>query len=411
MSIPFFSIDLNLKEKFIFYFSLFNIFSKKIHLEDHLKNQYPNRYINLLPSGRLGFYLSLLYLFKEGDEVIFSSMSFPLYIKIAIQLKLKVKLIDVNSHDCNINTSILEKTITNKTKGVVITHLFGNICNNKEIEKILEKRKIHLIEDCAQSYGSLYQGKLVGNLGTISIFSTSLLKTPTTLSGGFTVSRDPNFKFFVDKWVDDNLSKNPQKIFSIYVKSLIFILNSRPLIYSILTDKTFKFIQQFNPRTYRKILYSGMAVNNSHFDPKERPKLLNYQFSTGLSQFLRDQSMKKRRIDNAIYIFEKIKHLEFISFLTPDKDSISNMQYFVILVNKDYNVFFNELFKRGIHAMEENVWNCLDYNLDIENKLDSFDQAKQINKRLIRIQNNSFLKKKHLDKIIKGIIEAHEHII
>ena len=87
------------------------------------------------------------------------------------------------------------------------------------------------------------------------------------------------------------------------------------------------------------------------------------------------------------------------------------MQYFVILVNKDYNVFFNELFKRGIHAMEENVWNCLDYNLDIENKLDSFDQAKQINKRLIRIQNNSFLKKKHLDKIIKGIIEAHEHII
>jgi len=53
--------------------------------------------------------------------------------------------------------------------------------------------------------------------------------------------------------------------------------------------------------------------------------------------------------------------------------------------------------------MEENVWNCLEYNLTIENNEDDFKNTLENSKKLLRIQNSSYLTKKHLDKIINSI--------
>ena len=66
------------------------------------------------------------------------------------------------------------------------------------------------------------------------------------------------------------------------------------------------------------------------------------------------------------------------------------------------------LFDEGIHAMEENVWNCLEYNYTIENDGNNFDTTFNNNPRLLRIQNSSYLKKKHLDTIIIAIKKANE---
>ena len=60
--------------------------------------------------------------------------------------------------------------------------------------------------------------------------------------------------------------------------------------------------------------------------------------------------------------------------------------------------------------MEENVWNCLEYNYKIENNDNgNFIVTNRNNPRLLRIQNSSYLKKKHLDKIIDGIKKANEN--
>ena len=70
-------------------------------------------------------------------------MSFPLYIKIALQLKLRVKLIDVNEKDLNINTEFLKDI--DEIKGLVVTHLFGNPCEINKSKKYVMK-KITLIK-------------------------------------------------------------------------------------------------------------------------------------------------------------------------------------------------------------------------------------------------------------------------
>ena len=154
MSIPFFSIDLDFKDIFNLVKNIIFPFNKeksKLEIEKILTKRFPDKNVVLLPSARLGFYLSLKNFFKENDEVIFSSMSFPLYVKIANQLKLKVRLVDVNEKDLNIDIKKLNESITPQTKGVVITHLFGYPCEINKIKEVVKKNDLILIEDCAQS--------------------------------------------------------------------------------------------------------------------------------------------------------------------------------------------------------------------------------------------------------------------
>ena len=406
MAIPFFSIDLNTKDIFNLIKNITLPFSKKnseLKIQNILEKRFPKKNVILLPSARLGFYLTLEKYFKEGDEIIFSAMSFPLYIKIANELKLKVRLVDVDKENLNIDIKKLELNITNNTKGIVITHLFGYPCEVNKIKDLAKLNNIVLIEDCAQSFGSYKEGVETGNFGNVGIFSCSLVKVPTTLGGGILITSDDALKNYVLSWKEKNLLKSNKKDFFLIMKNLISVANSFPFLYSILSSQILFFLNKFNPRTYRKIVYSGMGLKNERFNPQERNELKKYQLEFGISQLKNFDEMKKKRIENSFYLKEQLSGLKNISFLDYENDIDWNHQYFVIKINFDYKKFNKIIFENGVHAMEENVWNCLDYGYLIINEKDNFDITKDNNEKILRIQNSSYLKKKHLDKIIKVI--------
>ena len=101
------------------------------------------------------------------------------------------------------------------------------------------KKNIILIEDCAQSFDSSYNGIETGNFGEAGIISTSLLKIPTTLSGGILVTSNQELHKNANQWIENNLSNSLLEKFKLFIKIFIFILNSYPRIYSILSDKIF----------------------------------------------------------------------------------------------------------------------------------------------------------------------------
>ena len=149
MAIPFFSIDLGLKDVLGLIKNIFFPINKKKSfdkLQETLAKRFPAKKVISLPSARLGFYLSLKKFFKKNDEVIFSVMSFPLYVKIANELELKVKLVDVSENDLNIDVDKLNKSITKNTKGIVITHLFGYPCEIDKIKNLIKGKNIKLIK-------------------------------------------------------------------------------------------------------------------------------------------------------------------------------------------------------------------------------------------------------------------------
>lgn len=413
MAIPFFSVDLKLIDLTSILKDIMIPFGKKKNenkLKELLQKRYPNRYISLLPSARLGFYLSLKFLLKKNDEVIFSSMSFPLYIKIAKQLNLKVTLVDVSEKDLNIDVYEIEKKINKNTKAIVATHLFGYPCEIEKIKKICDKHNLLLIEDCAQSFNSKVKNLETGNFGDIGITSTSLLKIPTTLSGGILISKNKELMNKVNDWQEINLKNNMSLKFKLFIKVILSILNSYPKIYSVLSDKIFSFLFKYNPKIYRKILYSGMGMKEIKYDPLERPKLAKYQITTGISQINRCDEMNKIRKMHSIYFQETFKKNENITVINNHLEDEWNHQYFVILIKKDFDKISKELFKLGIHAMDENVWDCSRYNFDIENKNDLFPVTRMVNGKLLRIQNNSFLNKKDIKKIAYKILDENSKI-
>ena len=81
----------------------------------------------------------------------------------------------------NIDVSKIEENITDKTRAVLVVHLYGQASNMQEIQRICKKYDLRLVEDCAQSHGACFHGKMTGTFGEIGCFSFY----PSKNLGGF----------------------------------------------------------------------------------------------------------------------------------------------------------------------------------------------------------------------------------
>lgn len=71
----------------------------------------------------------------------------------------------------NIDASKIEEKITDKTKAVLVVHLYGQASEMKPIQELCKKYRLKLVEDCAQSHGAKFDGKMTGTFGDIGCFS------------------------------------------------------------------------------------------------------------------------------------------------------------------------------------------------------------------------------------------------
>lgn len=101
----------------------------------------------------------------EHSEVIVPSNTYIATILAIIQCGHRPVLVEPDIRTYNIDPTKIEKEITSKTKAIMVVHLYGKSCEMGAIQKIAEKHKLHIIEDCAQAHGALFKGKKVGTFG------------------------------------------------------------------------------------------------------------------------------------------------------------------------------------------------------------------------------------------------------
>lgn len=140
---------------------------------------------------------------EPGDEVISSPITdmgaiAPILYQAAVPV-----FADVDPRTLLVTAETIAPRITNRTKAIIVTHLFGLPCDMEPIMELAERHKLIVIEDCAQSYSAIYKGKPVGTIGHIGCFSLQQTKHITTGEGGIVVTNDPNFgrrmRLFHDK--------------------------------------------------------------------------------------------------------------------------------------------------------------------------------------------------------------------
>jgi perosamine synthetase len=130
---------------------------------------------------------------KKGDEIITSANTFVSTINNLYQFGLKIKLVDIELDTYMLDLNKLKKSISKKTKCIIITHYGGVPFKIDKIINIAKQKKIKIIEDAATALGSKYKNKFVGsNKYSISVFSLYANKIITTGEGGIITCKNKN---------------------------------------------------------------------------------------------------------------------------------------------------------------------------------------------------------------------------
>ena len=128
----------------------------------------------------------------RGDEVILADINWIATAAPIVHVGATPVLVDVLPDTWCIDPDAAAAAITERTKAIVATHLYGNLCDLDRLSAICQAHDLSLIEDAAEGIGSCWHGRHVGSVGHFGTFSFHGTKTLTTGEGGMFVTNDPN---------------------------------------------------------------------------------------------------------------------------------------------------------------------------------------------------------------------------
>ena len=174
---------------------------------------------------------------KEGDEVIMPSYTFVSTADAFVARGAKIVFVDIRPDTMNIDETLIEAAITEKTKAIVPVHYAGVSCEMDTIMAIAKKYNLKVVEDAAQGVTATYKGKVLGTIGDFGCYSFHETKNFSMGEGGALLIQNPEYidkaeiirekgtnrsKFFrgqIDKytWVDFGSSYLPSDMNAAYL--------------------------------------------------------------------------------------------------------------------------------------------------------------------------------------------------
>lgn len=162
---------------------LTNMGEKHNRLESNLKEYLQTDNISLFSNGHLALEIAIEVLELSG-EVITTPFTFASTTHAIVRKGLTPVFCDIDPVTYTLDVSKIEELITEKTSAIMPVHVYGNMCNYNEIDRIAKKYKLKVIYDAAHAFGIETAGVNVANLGDISMFSFHATKVFNTIEGG-----------------------------------------------------------------------------------------------------------------------------------------------------------------------------------------------------------------------------------
>jgi dTDP-4-amino-4,6-dideoxygalactose transaminase len=260
-------------------------------------------------SGTSALHLSLLSLgIGPGDEVIVPAFTFVATANVVLLVGAKPIFVDVDASTFNVTLEQIESQISNRTKAIIVVHLYGLPCDIVAIAKLAQRHKLILIEDCAQACGAQVRGKMVGSFGDVGCFSFYATKNLSTGEGGMVTTNSPIAQRMVKLYRNQGMIKRyeneipgfnnrMQEISAIMGLSQLNSLDSRNQKRSI------------NAEYFKKNLPTTSLIELPKSTPESRH--VYHQFTLKINPKYRDQLMSylnKNGIEANIYYPVPIYH-------------------------------------------------------------------------------------------------------
>ena len=168
---------------------LTNMGTKHQELQKELVEYLGVENMEIFTNGHMALELSLQAMNLKG-EVITTPFTFASTTHAIVRNGLEPVFCDINSVDFTMDVSKIEALITDKTCAIMPVHVYGNVCNVGEIQRIADKYGLKVIYDAAHTFGVKYKGKGIGTFGDVSCFSFHATKVFNTIEGGAACFKD-----------------------------------------------------------------------------------------------------------------------------------------------------------------------------------------------------------------------------
>jgi len=159
-------------------------------LEEEFKKYLGLNFSSSFNSGRVALMAILEAMeIKKKDEVLLQAFTCNSAVNSILEREAKPIFVDIDD-TLNIDPKDLERKITPRSRAIMVQHTFGWPAQMEEILRIVQKRQLFLIEDCAHSLGTKYKGKFCGTFGAASFFSFGRDKIISSVFGGMAATNN-----------------------------------------------------------------------------------------------------------------------------------------------------------------------------------------------------------------------------
>jgi len=253
---------------------------------------------------------------KKGDEVITVAAGFPTTVNPIMQFGAIPVFVDIDISTHNIDVSLIESAISDKTKAIMVAHSLGNPFNLTKVLDICKKNNLWLIEDNCDSLGSKYNNQFTGTFGHIGTLSFYPAHHITMGEGGAVFTNDPLLKKAIESFRDwgRDCYCAPGKD-NTCGKRFNWKLGSLPEGYD------------------HKYTYSHNGYNL---------KVTDMQAACGLAQLDKLEFFIQKRKDNFDYLHNKLKSIEEFVIL-PEPTEGSEPSWFGFLITLKENCGFQRV--------------------------------------------------------------------
>ncbi|CAD5120324.1 DgyrCDS8901 [Dimorphilus gyrociliatus] len=295
--------------------------------------------VNLSVRTGLDLYLSAKN-YPSGSEVLMSAINIPNMVELVHHKGLKVVPIDIDPSTALPNFSLLPDLITERTKAILVAHVFGKIVNMEEVLFYAKRYKLDVIEDCAESFTSM------SNWGhpacDISLFSFGTIKSSTALGGAISLIKNESI-FKQMNSLQNSLPVQPTSIFAkkllktvICIATLNNVHLKKPLMY---------FFRKINFDYQKSIAGLLRGFPNDWIKGiRQRPcDALLYMLYLRLSEWKEDGMLLTKKKGD--YVVKRLRDVEFYG-----QQSFHNHYWLYPVFLKNSDKIINDLAKMGVDA-------------------------------------------------------------
>jgi len=332
-----------------------------------------SKYAIAVSNCTAALHLSLMALgIGKDDEVIIPDLTFVADANAVLACNAKPVVADINKENFFLSISNVKRNITKRTKAIIPVHIYGQVCNIKEILDLARDYNLKVVEDCAHAVGTFHKSKHVGTLGNTGCFSFYPTKNITTAEGGMVTTNSKIIAEKVRQLRSHGMTKSLKSRYS----------SEYPWVFDIV-------------------------------EPGYNYRLDEIRSALGITQLKRIKKINELRKKVSLYYHKNLKNISGIVLPDMVNDKTHSYHLYTIRVTKPFKLSRNQLYKK----LKDNGIRTTVYWMPIHEyaayrkfaKKSSIVNTSKTYDEILALPLFPNISKKHQDAVIKVIKSSHRN--